>query len=334
MTNRISQKIDIVITWVDFNDPKWQKEYSTYSDQNQKKNRFVGGEDRYVPQDTFKYLFRGIEKFAPWVNKVFFVTYGHTPSWLNLKCEKLVLVKHEDFIPEEYLPTFNSNTILLNLHRIKDLSENFILFNDDMYITNFCKETDFFKNGLPCDMAVVNPIVAPDFDPFWDMMINNVCLINKNFSKKTTFRKNVLGWFNFKYGFKNNIRNICSLPYRKFSGFYDLHLPNSHLKSVFNEVWDKEFDILNSTCLNKFRTNNDLTEWVMKYWQFASNKFKPIKKQKFGYFLSLKDNSYKRIFDSKKMPRLICLNDDKKDMKDVILFFERILGEKSSFEIL
>ena len=70
------------------------------------------------------------------------------PSWLNVANEKIVVVKHEDFIPKEYLPTFNSHTIELNLHRIKGLSEYFIYFNDDTFILDKLQEKDFFKNGL------------------------------------------------------------------------------------------------------------------------------------------------------------------------------------------
>jgi hypothetical protein len=59
-----------------------------------------------------------VEKYAPWVNRVFFITCGQCPPWLNRNHPKLRLVDHKDFIPLEYLPTFNSMTIELNLHRI------------------------------------------------------------------------------------------------------------------------------------------------------------------------------------------------------------------------
>jgi hypothetical protein len=57
-----------------------------------------------------------------------------------------MFVKHEDYIPKEYLPTFNANTIELNFHRIKELSEHFVYFNDDTFITNYMNESDFFEN--------------------------------------------------------------------------------------------------------------------------------------------------------------------------------------------
>lgn len=324
--------VDIVLTWVDYNDPIWKADYDRFVLGQNKDNGHVAGKTRYSAHSTLKYLFRGIEKYASWFNKVYFVTYGHVPEWLNLNFEKLIIVKHSDFIPHEYLPTFNSNTILLNLHRIKGLSEHFILFNDDMYFTNYCEVEHFFKKGLPCDLAVQYPVFSPNFDPFWDMMLNNMCLINRNFDKKTTIKNHVFKWFNFKYGFKNVVRNLCHIPYKKFSGFYDCHLPNAHLKSVYDEVWKKEFDACNSTCLNRFRTANDITEWTMKYWQLASNKFYPLNKTKMGVYVSLTSNKYKEIFNYKYKMKLICLNDESDDMNYVADVFEQRLSEKSSFE--
>ncbi|MEX6253875.1 hypothetical protein [Providencia huaxiensis] len=61
-------------------------------------------------------------------HKIHFVTCGHYPNWLDINNHKINFVKHSDFIPKEYLPTFNSHTIELNLHRIKGLMKtSFIL---------------------------------------------------------------------------------------------------------------------------------------------------------------------------------------------------------------
>ena len=122
-------KIDFVVTWVDGNDVAWQAEKIRYSP---KKTDSGNEENRFRDWGLMKYWFRGIEKFAPWVNHVYFITWGHVPEWLNLEHEKLSIIKHSDYIPDEYLPTFNSNVIELNLHRIPQLSEHFVLFNDDM----------------------------------------------------------------------------------------------------------------------------------------------------------------------------------------------------------
>ena len=116
-----NKKIDFVITWVDGNDVSWQKEKEKYS---------LTKEDvRFRDWDTLRYLFRGIEKFTPWVHKVYFVTWGHIPKWLNTTNPKLVIVNHQEFIPKKYLPTFNSHAIELNLHRWKQLTFFRIIFH-------------------------------------------------------------------------------------------------------------------------------------------------------------------------------------------------------------
>lgn len=101
------EKIDFVIIWVDDRDPEWQKSYEEYSRKEFGDVRSI----RFRDWGTLKYWFRGVEQFAPWVNKVFFITCGHYPKWLNLDHPKLKFVKHSDYIPQKYLPTFNANTI-------------------------------------------------------------------------------------------------------------------------------------------------------------------------------------------------------------------------------
>ena len=74
---------------------------------------------------------------------------GHVPKWLNTAHEKIQIVKHEDFMAPAYLPTFNINSIELNLHRIKGLSEHFVFFNDDMFLIDFVRPEDFSKTDFP-----------------------------------------------------------------------------------------------------------------------------------------------------------------------------------------
>ena len=138
------EKIDFVLTWVDGSDPDWLAQRREY----QPGRGTDAGESRYRDWDNLQYWFRGVEKFAPWVNKIYFVTWGHVPKWLNTAHEKIRIVKHEDFMAPAYLPTFNINSIELNLHRIKGLSEHFVFFNDDMFLIDSVRPEDYFKNGL------------------------------------------------------------------------------------------------------------------------------------------------------------------------------------------
>ena len=128
-------KIDFVITWVDGKDPDWLEQYNFYKNDNI--NDHAKNNARFRDWENLIYLFRSVDKYCPWVRKIHLVTFGHYPNWLNINYEKINVVCHEDIIPKEFLPTFNSRVIAIYLNKIKDLSEKFVYFNDDTFINNY-----------------------------------------------------------------------------------------------------------------------------------------------------------------------------------------------------
>lgn len=131
--------MDIVISYVDGRDPNWQKDYEKYTD-------IPLLDKRFRDWGTLKYLLRGVQANMPFIRNVFLVVSHPTqvPDWIG---PELKIVLHKDFIPEKYLPTFNSTTIGLHLHRIPGLDEEFIYFNDDIYPVRPVSASDFFRNG-------------------------------------------------------------------------------------------------------------------------------------------------------------------------------------------
>ena len=252
------EKIDFVVLWVEGSDKEWLKEKNKYSNE---KIDIVNDAKRYRDYELLKYWFRGVELFAPWVNKIHLVTYGHLPRWLDVTNPKLNIVKHDDFIPKEYLPTFNSHTIELNLHRIHGLSEHFVYFNDDMLIINKVSPEYFFKKGLPCDSWQEDILVLDKTSDlnFSHILVNNLKVINSNFNKRKSIKNNFFKWLNFKNG-KGNLKNLLLFGWKNIAGFYNYHMPSSFLKSTFVEVWKKEYTILNNSCITKFRDDNDVNQ--------------------------------------------------------------------------
>lgn len=328
----MENNIDFVIVWVDGNDKKWREEKRKY-DLSPKDD-----EVRYRDWDNLKYWFRGVEKFTPWVRKIHLVTWGHLPEWLNVHNTKLNIVNHKDFIPKQYLPTFSSQCIELNIHKIKDLAENFVYFNDDMFIIKKMKKEDFFKKDLPCDSAILNAQVNIR-NCNSSVLTNNMEIINDNFDKDMQIKKNIFKYYNFKYG-KNIIRTLMLSLWRNYTGFLEMHLPTSFNKNTFVDVWDKEYDMLNNTCLHKFRTKEDLNQWLMRDWQLASGNFIP-RKFKIGKYLEISNNNNNiyNIIKNQKY-KMICINDSedivdfKKEKQLINSAFDLILPSKSSFEIL
>lgn len=332
----MNEQIDFVISWVDGNDPEWQNEKIKYAAD-------AGGDQRAIrfrDWDNLHYWFRGVEKFTPWINKVFFITWGHLPGWLNTGHSKLKVVTHEDYIPEEYLPTFNSHVIELNLHRIDNLSERFVYFNDDTFIISKMNKEYFFKENLPCDSAIIMPAISEFRNSTSGIVANNMEIINTVSDKNEVIRKNFLKWFNLKYGIFL-ISTLCSMPYKKFTGFYNPHLPHSYLKETFIELWKTEFEILHQTCLHKFRDGRDVNQWLFRYWQFVTGKFMP-RSVALGNCFSLANNNKEVVSAIREQAyKVVCLNDNDKDpIRDFIKekelikeAFEHILPEKSSFEL-
>lgn len=330
----MKNKIDFVILWVDSNDIEWQKEKNKFSPNNSDDFRQI----RYRDWDNLKYLFRGIEKFCPFVNRVHFVTCGHLPKWLNKNCEKLNIVKHSDFIPKEYLPTFSANPIENNLHRINGLAEQFVYFNDDTFITKPMKATDFFKDGKPCDAAIENPIVPSGNDIIDYILLNDMEIINKNYNKRTVIKNNFFKWYNLKYG-PYLIKTISLLQWNKFVGMRYSHVASSLLKSTMEQVWKKEYEILDQSSKNKFRSKNDVNQYLFTNWQMVSGNFIP-RNPKVGKFYLITDDNNQIISDIlKQKSKLICLNDNSKikdfegAKNDINKAFDTILPEKSSFEL-
>lgn len=330
-------KIDFVILWVNDKDDVWRKKRAKFEKYNTttSDNREI----RYRDWDNLKYWFRGIEWFAPWVHKIYFVTDHQAPTWLNKKHKKLVLVNHESFMDSASLPTFNSNAIEINLYKIPNLSERFVAFNDDMFITRPVKQTDFFYDKQPCDTGIMTPIQQPSSDYFGNILVNNLGIINDNFDKNKQIKKSFSHWFNFKYG-SNNIKNVCLMPWSHFSGFYEPHLPISFCKSTFETIWEKYSAQLKTTSNNKFRNNKtDYSHWLMRDWQLASNNFKP-RSSNFGQNYNLPDDLNKVISAiNKQKYKTICINDSAKitnfqHMKAAVnSAFENILPSKSEFEL-
>lgn len=276
------KKIDFVVTWVDSNDPEWIKSYNYY-----RPEKPITDNARFRNWDLFRYWFRAVERYAPWVNKVFLVTNGKFPDWINPECKKLVLVKHSDYIPEKYLPTFNSNTIELNFGRIKDLSEHFVLFNDDIFINAPVSPDYYFKDDIPCDFNFESPFQKPYHtkENHYGIGITkycNIAIINSYFNRKKVVRQAWSKWYGKHLWWKPLLLSLLMLGRDKFENFITLHLEHPMLKSLFQEVWDKEPNALDSSC-SRFRLDTNLNQWLIQYWQFASNKFYPSKRKGITY---------------------------------------------------
>lgn len=320
-------KIDIVVTWVDGADPVWQAKKAKFTS-----NEF-DGTTLYRDYGTLKYWFRMIEKNAPWVNKVYLVTDRQTPEWLNLECDKLKIVYHDEYIPNEYLPTFNSNTIEMNLWRIEELSENFVLFNDDMFLINSVTMNEYFQDDVPKLFGIYNAI-APN-EPFLMTLINNMMIINKYFKGKQAMKRQPFKFFSLKYGLQM-FRNALLFPWEK-TGYINTHSPLPHKKSVMAKLWELEYEAMHRSSLNHIRDyTTDVNHYLLSYWIMESGEFLPAKISSVRNINIQEVKQLTPFFKNKKV-KMVCINDtagidNDSYFEQMIRVFEHYFPEKSMFE--
>lgn len=341
MTVAVKQApIDFVIAWVDGSDPAWLKQKNHYLTlQTGQPEALDVGVQRYRDWDNLKYWFRAVEKYAPWVNRVHFITWGHLPPWLDPACPKLHIVRHEDFIPEKFLPTFSSHPIELNLHRIPGLSEQFVYFNDDFFLTAPVEPEDFFVDGLPCDYPEETPMTFSAPTPINSIRVNDIIFCSKHFDRRSNRKTHWKKWFSpaDPHSMLKNIL-MSTLNDADFFGLNIHHLPQAYRKSTLQAVWQLDPELLGETCSHRFRDERDVSQCVFKFWQLLSGNFHPYNKRKYGVIydagLYLDDICRQIITKSRKT---ICIGDtaelDFPATRDAVNHaFETVLPVRSQFE--
>lgn len=332
--------VDFVVTWVDGSDPAWLAEKAKFSTSSIKD--INDDASRYRDWDIFQYWFRAVEKFAPWVNQVYLVTWGHVPAWLNTDCPKLTVVRHEEIIPAEYLPTFNSHVIEWNMWRIPGLCEHFIYFNDDVFLNRPLKKTDFYENGFPKYCAIAKPIrLLNTMNAHRHARINSYGIFNANFDIQRCIESNPEKWFNYQYG--DDVKyNIRAYEDGFFSGMYFSHLAVPFRKSSMRSFCEAFPESVKRTCQHRLRSSDDIMHQAVQLWEMFHGSFEPVGKNYYGtlFLLSIRIIGVveKEMLENKK--RMICVNDheliNKEDFEIIRrrleAAFQNKFPQKSCFE--
>lgn len=333
--------VDFVLFWVDPENEQWQREKNKYrakvsGDQKQE----AGLAQRYRDWNNLQYWFRGVEKYAPWVRKIFFVTWGAVPEWLDTDNSRLEIINDRDILPEGCAPVFSPNPKEINLHRIPDLSEHFVYFNDDMFLIRNMDPTDFFRNGLPREMAVSYlPVKGMEDDSFQHMLITMTGVVNSFFSKKEVQHRHWHQWYTLTYG-KQVINTLRTRSLREFSGIMVPHLPSPMRKSTYEEVWEKIPERLMGTSAHRFRDPTDMTQYIFRYWAICKGDISPANIFRYGKEFFVEDRFLDELCETitGQKYKMICINDGSKIMNfercvtRVQEAFEALLPERSAFE--
>lgn len=308
--------IDYVFPYVDNTDPVWVEQFKQYYEGDYELD-VINGNARSNNYDLLKYKLRTIEKNMPWLNNIYMIVQqeSQVPKWLDTS--KIKIVYHKDFIPEQFLPTYSSNTIELFLHKIPGLNEKFIYSNDDFYITMPTNPYLFFRNNKP--LLVLHKRRMEDFKNKYDM------------SKISDY----------------TVENCCNLA-KKETSFENKRIvivnPNHHdkpmLKSVNEYIGEKYKDELEQS-ITKFRDKKNIMQYVYHYWNvFHKNyiKYKLLDSK----MHVLRSKEFPKIYEDilniiKKSHKLLSIDFDKTVDLDYVTGiqkqFEKFYPIKSCFEL-
>lgn len=166
-----SMPIDVVYTWVDDRDQAWRAR----RDAALERTSAVGGpvarhpsataEARFADSEELRYSLRSLHRYANWVRRIYLVTDGQVPTWLNGD-PRIQLVDHRELLGGS---RFNSHAIESALHRIPGLAEHYLYLNDDVFFGRIAHPGDYFAaegvaRFFPSDLPI-DPGPATSFDP-------------------------------------------------------------------------------------------------------------------------------------------------------------------------
>lgn len=310
--------VDVIVTWVDDSDEEWQKKRNFYQ-----KTGSLNGNARYRDMGTFEYFFLGMQAFAPWVRKIFVVTDDQKPDF-EIEDSRVEFISHKDYIPEEALPTFNSNTIEMNFDLIPGLAERFILFNDDTLLVKKTEKSDFFaSDGTPKDYGVLD--FHSPYEEYEHIVVNNMILINNFFNKAEMYRKNIFKYASPKYG-AGSIKSMMCYPWINQVTWRSLHLPVAYKVSEFKKIHQLFPNLRARQNSNRFRTKDDISHWLIRYWRLAEGDFEPAAFHKYGVFTMIENNlEQEKLKDLlNENYKILVLNDNDELTVDVVAIKKRI----------
>ena len=291
--------MDIVITYVDCNDPVWRQDYEKFTNMPLMQKR-------YRDWGTLKYLLRGIDSRMSFIRNVYMVVSHPTqvPDWVDTDNLKIVL--HSDIIPSEYLPVFNSAAIEMFLHKIDGLDEQYIYFNDDTFPVGNCVPEDFFYDGR----------ISTGF--------------SKHFLATGMYKKHCR---NSDWMSRKALNMKTSLVFVR-----PQHACTPMLRSQCSEVFDKmEAEILPT--ISRLRTNDNVNQYLFLDYMYYNGKVRVRKTSNKHFSVAVASAETIAEFIRNPYRTFCCINDVQMSnekfcqMRDTITeAFEDVFPEKSRFE--
>lgn len=320
------ENIDIVYTWVDVTGPGFQ-EYLQKCLQTEASvaSPLAFSPERFRNNDELRYSLRSVETFAPWVRKIHIITNGQIPQWLDTTNRRVSIASHDMIFPDKsHLPTYNSNAIELQLHRVPGLSRRFLYLNDDCFLGRAISRSHFVT-ASGGEYIYFEPIP-----------------VSSNVQEGSVLTRS--------YAYTQRI--VERLWGRKGARFLPAHVPQLYDKEILlhlENLLAKEF---RQTSSHRFRAQNDLVLRILYFFYLLESK-EQVGRGHEAKFLEWVSNDYSLLMLENRLlkmwraffyllrrrPRFFCINDDLGDvssdnliLRSLRMFFRVYFPRPSSFE--
>ena len=281
--------VDVVYTWVSLDDEVWKIKKNKYSSAPEMFELYATEDSRYTNHNEIYFSITSVYKYLPWVNNIYIVTDGQIPDLPEILKNKVKIIDHKDIIPDVFLPTFNSHVIEAFLHKIPNLADNFIYFNDDFFVSRELSISHFFRSN------------------------GHASLFS---SSKSILAMNEKGRRTATLSACNNVNRIFE---KEFNVNYDNTLVHTYVplkKKYYNIAFDLFGDEIRSFLTNKFRSVHDLNlaTFLVPYLQYYFGEASP--NIDVSIYFNIRSPSaqsfYKYLIDAKldgNLPHSFCAND-------------------------
>jgi hypothetical protein len=245
------------------------------------------------------------------------------------------IVDHRDIVPAEFLPTFNSVTLELFIHRIPNLSEHFVYANDDMFVGSPLPPNFFFN-------ASGNPIVILREKWYGKSIVSSAPSRQHSLVRTTVI---------------NTVRFMFDLTGQRYS-MVICHAMEPMRKSYLEDIFAQYGAKMIANTATTFRESQNLQRIFYPLYNLAKGRSDVVADWHFGAqrvclsagtsrfgilwrsflrllpcvhydFVDVKNNAYKKI--TRTNPSLFCINSSKRFANNIDNM-EKLFPKKSDFE--
>ncbi|AYC99589.1 stealth conserved region 3 domain-containing protein [Neorhizobium sp. NCHU2750] len=270
---------DAVYTWVDSTAPSWRELIKPYKDPG------AIDPDRFSHNDELRHSIRSLAMYAPWIRTVYIFSNCPAPDWF-VSSDRYRWVMHDEVMPQEVLPTFNSHVIETYLHLLPGLSENFIYLNDDFFLSSNLNKNDFFT-AYGQSVARLEPYGVIPY-------LRQLCKQDR-----------AEEWQHAAVNGANLLQSVTGmLPVQMHR-----HAPYAFNKTLFQSLLDEFSGAAAVTRAARFRTKDDVSFASFLYHHYALSKGKCVESNENS--MIVRHTNY-RMFDKRSghlALRFFCLND-------------------------